>query len=82
MEKFKPRKSVKRFVCETLISTLISSFILTLIVVFYNQENFAISVVILILFFILDVLFSMYGEVKEYQIDEEGIFVIWDSLRL
>lgn len=55
MEKFKPRKSVKRFVCETLISTLISSFILTLIVVFYNQENFAISVVILILF-----LFWMY----------------------
>ena len=65
MEKFKPRKSVKRFVCETLVSTLISSLILTLIVVFYNQENLGISVVVLILFFILDVLFSMYGEVKE-----------------
>lgn len=55
MEKFKPRKSVKRFVCETLVSTLISSLILTLIVVFYNQENLGISVVVLILFFILDV---------------------------
>ena len=76
MEKFKPRKSVKRFVCETLISTLISSLILTLIVVFYNQENLGISVVVLILFFILDVLFSMYGEVKEYQIDEKGIIRI------
>lgn len=55
MEKFKPRKSVKRFVCETLVSTLISSLILTLIVVFYNQENLGISVVVLILF-----LFWMY----------------------
>lgn len=51
MEKFKPRKSVKRFVCETLVSTLISSLILTLIVVFYNQENLGISVVVLILFY-------------------------------
>ncbi len=51
MEKFEPRKSVKRFVCETLVSTLISSLILTLIVVFYNQENLGISVVVLILFF-------------------------------
>ena len=55
MEKFKPRKSVKRFVCETLVSTLISSLILTLIVVFYNQENLGILVVVLILF-----LFWMY----------------------
>lgn len=74
MEKFKPRKSVKRFVCETLIGTFISTLILTLIVVFYNQERFGIGiyVLILILFFILDILFSMYEEVKEYQIDEKG----------
>lgn len=72
MEKFKPRKSVKRFVCETLIGTFISTLILTLIVVFYNQEKIGMYVIVLILFFVLDILFSMYGEVKEYQIDEKG----------
>lgn len=33
-------------------------------------------VIVLILFFVLDILFSMYGEVKEYQIDEKGIIRI------
>lgn len=39
MEKFKPRKSVKRFVCETLIGAFISTLILTLIVVFTIRKN-------------------------------------------
>lgn len=51
MEKFKPRKSVKRFVCETLIGAFISTLILTLIVVFYNQEKIGMYVIVLILFF-------------------------------
>lgn len=39
MEKFKPRKSVKRFVCETLIGAFISTLILTLIVVFTIRKK-------------------------------------------
>lgn len=72
MESFKPRKSVKRFVCETLISALVSSLILTIIFLFYNQGTWWIYTMVLILFFIFDILFSMYGGIKEYQIDEKG----------
>lgn len=67
MRNFKPRKPVKRFICETLISALILTVILGII---YYQERFWVLAMLLI--FILDVLFCMFEEIKEYRIDDDG----------
>ena len=66
MKNFKPRKSVKRFICETLISALVLTVILGII---YYQER--LWVLAMVLIFILDVLFCMFEEIKEYRIDDE-----------
>ena len=50
MKNFKPRKSVKRFICETLISALVLTVILGII---YYQER--LWVLAMVLIFILDV---------------------------
>ena len=63
MKNFKPRKSVKRFICETLISALVLTVILGII---YYQER--LWVLAMVLIFILDVLFCMFEEIKEYRI--------------
>lgn len=49
MKNFKPRKSVKRFICETLISALVLTVILGII---YYQER--LWVLAMVLIFILD----------------------------
>lgn len=67
MKNFKPRKSVKRFICETLISALVLTVILGII---YYQER--LWVLAMVLIFILDVLFCMFEEIKEYRIDDDG----------
>ena len=59
MKNFKPRKSVKRFICETLISALVLTVILGII---YYQER--LWVLAMVLIFILDVLFCMFEEIK------------------
>ena len=67
MKNFKPRKSVKRVICETLISALVLTVILGII---YYQER--LWVLAMVLIFILDVLFCMFEEIKEYRIDDDG----------
>ena len=66
MKNFKPRKSVTRFICETLISALVLTVILGII---YYQER--LWVLAMVLIFILDVLFCMFEEIKEYRIDDD-----------
>ena len=48
MKNFKPRKSVKRFICETLISALVLTVILGII---YYQERLWVLAMVLILEF-------------------------------